>query len=177
MGATLNKFKLVIWNQDHSPPIPSRPPGTAPVHSSDGDGDIQRGIPIDDVTKPPAPEFELPDHLLEPRWMSFEKSWYFGTHKSIWRIRCWNALFWVIGMMLFVVSFLTGMMGSVTTLYLGTALCWVSSFIFKETSLTATCLVGTALSVWQGGDVLSQYWRFQMGNVDRPAAEHHHHHN
>ena len=107
----------------------------------------------------------LPSHLRRPSWMDFENEFYFGTHASIWRIRFWNALFWVFGMAVIVFLFLGGMIGSVYTVYIGTLICWLSSCIFKETSLTATCIVGTVLSIWQGGDVLSQYWRFQMGNI------------
>ena len=107
----------------------------------------------------------LPCHLQEPSWMDFKREFYFGTHGSIWRIRFWNAVFWVIGMAFIVFLFLGGMIGSVYTVYIGTLICWLSSCIFKETSLTATCLVGTVLSIWQGGDILSKYWRVQMGNV------------
>jgi hypothetical protein len=83
----------------------------------------------------------------------------------MWRIRAWNAVFWVVGMCFIVLMYMGGMLGSIANVYIGTAVCWLASFIFKETSLTATCLVGTALSIWEGGDVLSRYWRVQMGNI------------
>jgi hypothetical protein len=76
-------------------------------------------------------------------------------------------VFWVVGMCFIVLMYMGGMLGSIANVYIGTAVCWLASFIFKETSLTATCLVGTALSIWEGGDVLSRYWRVQMGNIKK----------
>ena len=98
--------------------------------------------------------------------MSIEKGFYFGNHASIWRIRAWNALFWCIGMCTILLLFLSGLLGDVTHVYMGTAICWMASFLFKETSLTATCITGTLLSVYSGADVLAKYWRIQMGNVE-----------
>jgi hypothetical protein len=121
--------------------------------------------------------------------MDRKRGFYFGCHASMWRIRAWNAVFWVFGMCCIVLLYLGGMLGGIANVYIGTVVCWIASFIFKETSLTATCLVstsflchslpllnthsdwctpkvGTALSIWQGGDILSKYWRIQMGNID-----------
>jgi hypothetical protein len=111
-------------------------------------------------------EIELPHHLQEPSWMDRHRGFYFGTHASMWRIRFWNALFWMGGMISFILLYMGGYIGGIANVYIGTAACWMASFIFKETSLTATCLVGTALSIWEGGDILSKYWRVQMGNID-----------
>jgi hypothetical protein len=92
----------------------------------------------------------------EPSWLDRKRGFYFGCHASIWRIRMYNILFWIVGMCLILALFISGLLGSVVNVYIGTAICWLASFIFKETSLTATCLFGTALSVWTGGDVLSK---------------------
>jgi hypothetical protein len=108
----------------------------------------------------------LPYHLQEPSWMDRKRGFYFGCHASMWRIRCWNAAFWVLGMVLIIMLYMGGALGGISNVYIGTIICWIASFMFKETSLTATCLVGTLLSIWEGGDILSQYWRIQMGNVE-----------
>jgi hypothetical protein len=110
-------------------------------------------------------EVVLPYHLQQPSWMDPRRGFYFGCHASMWRIRCWNALFWAVGMFVIILLYMGGLLGSIANVYIGTAICWIATFVFKETSLTATCLVGTILSVWEGGDILSQYWRIQMGNV------------
>jgi hypothetical protein len=124
------------------------------------------GYEVDELIPKNVHEFELPFHLQEPSWFDRKRGFYFGCHASMWRIRFWNALFWLAGMVLIILLYMGGAFGSIANVYLGTAICWIASFIFKETSLTATCLVGTALSIWEGGDILSKYWRVQMGKVD-----------
>jgi hypothetical protein len=117
------------------------------------------------ITVASVPNHLLPYHLQEPSWLDRKRGFYFGTHASMWRIRAWNAAFWVAGMCFIIFMYMGGMLGDISNVYIGTLVCWIASFVFKETSLTATCLVGTALSIWEGGDILSRYWRVQMGNV------------
>lgn len=108
----------------------------------------------------------LPEHLQEPEFWSPEKRFYFGVHASLWRVRFYNTLFWLAGIGTIISLFQLGISTDATWLYTGTFFCWLASCFFRESSLIATCVVGTGLSIWQGGEQASKYWKISIGRVD-----------
>jgi hypothetical protein len=109
---------------------------------------------------------DLPYHLQEPSWLDVKRGFYFGLHASMWRIRFWNTMIWIAAMCFIVLMYFGGFFWGIESVYIGTAACWAGCLLFRDTTLTATCLVGTCLSIWEGGESISKYWRIQVGNVD-----------